>query len=33
MTDLGEAGGGEDAAAADVELSPGDSCPGWVIIG
>ena len=22
MTDLGEAGGGEDAAAADVELSP-----------
>jgi hypothetical protein len=24
MTDLGEAGGAEDAAAADVEPSPGD---------
>lgn len=28
MTDLGEPGGGEDAAAADVELSPGDLLPG-----
>ena len=28
MTYFGEAGGGEDAAAADVELSPGDLLPG-----
>src|SRR5262245_31285302 len=27
--DLGEAGGGEDAAAADVELAPGDLLP-WL---
>jgi hypothetical protein len=32
-TDHGEAGGLEDAAAADVELSPGDLLPGCVIIG
>jgi hypothetical protein len=28
MTDLVEPGGGEDAAAADMELSPGDVLPG-----
>ena len=28
MADLGEAGGGEDAAAADMQLSPGDLLPG-----
>ena len=31
--DLGESGGGEDAAAADVELAPGDLLPGSVSIG
>ena len=34
MADLGEPGGGEDAAAADVELDRQViSCPGCVIIG
>jgi hypothetical protein len=33
MTDLGEPGGGEDAAAADMELPPVTSWPGRVIIG
>jgi hypothetical protein len=28
MTDLGEPSGGEDAAAADTELVPGDLLPG-----
>jgi hypothetical protein len=33
MADLGEPGVHEDAAAADVELSPGDLLPGSVIRG
>ena len=32
MADLCEAGGGEDAAAADMELAQVISCPGCVII-